>query len=144
MESESHKYKRLMCKLLGIELDSNDMALNDYDEEGIRPLYMIGRYFTSVRFDTSLDWVRPVVMECIKLNIWYSEQTNELHDAIMDLDVNRIFNACGKFLETYYNQNSILEKMINDKKAISKCIKEGGDLKQLSEELGIKFATPIK
>lgn len=108
MESDSHKYKRLMCKLLGIELDSNDMALNDYDEEGIRPLYMTGRYFTSVRFDTSLDWVRPVVIKCIKLNIWDSEQTNELYDAMMDLDVERIFNACGKFLEEYYEHNNWL------------------------------------
>jgi len=39
---------------------------------------------------------------------------------------------------------SIIEKMVEDKKAISKCIKEGGNLKRLADERGIKFAIPVR
>ena len=39
---------------------------------------------------------------------------------------------------------SVIEKMVEDKKAISKCIKKGGNLKALADERGIKFATPVK
>ena len=103
METTEH-YKRLMCKLLGIELDSNDIAMDDYKEDGKIQLYIADSHFSFSKFDTSLDWLRPVVIKCIKLNIWDSEQTNELYDAMMDLDVERIFNACGKFLEEHYSK----------------------------------------
>ena len=38
---------------------------------------------------------------------------------------------------------SILEKMMEDKKAIQKCIREGGDLKKVAKKCNIRFATPI-
>ncbi len=34
-------------------------------------------------------------------------------------------------------------KVLEDKKAIKKCIQEGGDLKKIAKERGIKFATPV-
>lgn len=40
------------------------------------------------------------------------------------------------------NQNLFM-KMVADKKAISECIKKKGNLKELSNERGIKFATPV-
>lgn len=102
METIQH-YKKLMCKLLGIEVDSNNIALNDYDIEGEKPLCMAGKFLSYARFNTSLDWLRPVVLKCIDLNIWESEQTNWLHDALLKLDTKEIFNACGEFLKHYYN-----------------------------------------
>ena len=38
---------------------------------------------------------------------------------------------------------NILEKMMEDKKAIHKCIREGGDLKKLAKKRNVKFATPL-
>ncbi|MDE5852187.1 MAG: hypothetical protein K2H25_05300 [Alistipes sp.] len=38
---------------------------------------------------------------------------------------------------------NILEKMMEDKKAIQKCIREGGDLKQLAKKRHVKFVTPL-
>ncbi len=38
---------------------------------------------------------------------------------------------------------NILEKMMEDKKAIQKCIREGGDLNQLAQERHVKFVTPL-
>lgn len=40
-------------------------------------------------------------------------------------------------------QTSIFQKMLEDKKAIRKCIHEGGDIKELAKKRGIKFATPL-
>lgn len=37
----------------------------------------------------------------------------------------------------------ILEKMMEDKKAIQKCIREGGDLKQVAKERNVRFVTPL-
>lgn len=34
-------------------------------------------------------------------------------------------------------------RLIEDKKAIGKCIREGGNLKQLAEQRGFQFAKPI-
>ena len=39
---------------------------------------------------------------------------------------------------------NILEKMMEDKKAIQKCIREGGDLKKIAKERNVKFSTPLK
>lgn len=38
---------------------------------------------------------------------------------------------------------NILEKMMEDKKAIQKCIREGGDLKQLAKKRHVRFVTPL-
>lgn len=39
--------------------------------------------------------------------------------------------------------NSVFQKILEDKRAIRKCIQSGGDVKQIAKERGIKFATPI-
>ena len=38
---------------------------------------------------------------------------------------------------------SFFTKVLEDKRAINECIRKGGDLKQIANERGIKFATPI-
>ena len=38
---------------------------------------------------------------------------------------------------------SVFLKMIEDKKAISECIRMGGDLGILAKERGLKFAKPL-
>lgn len=38
---------------------------------------------------------------------------------------------------------SIFQKVLEDKRAIRKCIQEKGDIKKLAEERGIKFSTPL-
>ncbi len=40
-------------------------------------------------------------------------------------------------------QPSVFLKMLEDKKAIRKCIHERGDIKKLAKERNIKFATPL-
>lgn len=40
-------------------------------------------------------------------------------------------------------KKSVFWKVIEDKKAIRKCIQSGGDLEKLAKERGLKFATPI-
>ena len=40
-------------------------------------------------------------------------------------------------------QNNILERMLEDKKAIQKCIREKGDLKQVERERHVRFVTPL-
>lgn len=39
---------------------------------------------------------------------------------------------------------SIFQKVLEDKRAIRKCIQEKGDIKKLAKERGIKFATPFQ
>lgn len=45
--------------------------------------------------------------------------------------------------KTNNSNTSILEKMLEDKKAIQKCIREGGDLQKVAKERNVKFATPL-
>lgn len=40
-------------------------------------------------------------------------------------------------------RKSAFLKLIEDKKAIGACIREGGNLKQLAEQRGLQFAKPI-
>ena len=40
-------------------------------------------------------------------------------------------------------RKSVFLKMIEDKKAISECIRMGGDLGKLAKERGLKFAKPL-
>ena len=50
---------------------------------------------------------------------------------------NRAMKTKGK------KSTNILEKMLEDKKAIQKCIREGGDLKQVAKERNVRFVTPL-
>lgn len=40
------------------------------------------------------------------------------------------------------NKN-VFQQMLDDKRCIRKCIRSNGDLKQLAQKHGFKFATPI-
>jgi hypothetical protein len=40
-------------------------------------------------------------------------------------------------------KKSIFQRMLEDKAAIRNCIQNGGNLKNLAEERGIKFSTPL-
>lgn len=40
-------------------------------------------------------------------------------------------------------KGNIFQRIMEDKKAITECIRNNGDLKSLQRERGIKFATPI-
>ena len=44
---------------------------------------------------------------------------------------------------TQNKRKSIFHQILEDKRAIRKCIQTGGDIKQIAKERGIKFATPI-
>jgi hypothetical protein len=41
-------------------------------------------------------------------------------------------------------QKSPILKLIEDQRAISECIRKGGDLNKLAEERGLKFAKPVR
>jgi hypothetical protein len=38
---------------------------------------------------------------------------------------------------------NVFQRILEDKRAIRKCIREKGDIKELAKQRGIKFATPI-
>ncbi|EGF59625.1 hypothetical protein HMPREF9446_00172 [Bacteroides fluxus YIT 12057] len=42
-----------------------------------------------------------------------------------------------------HKQISVFQKILEDKKAIRKCIQSRGDIKKIAKERGIKFATPL-
>ncbi len=44
---------------------------------------------------------------------------------------------------TNIESKGIFQRMLEDKRAIRRCIQQGGDLKVLAKERGIKFATPL-
>lgn len=44
---------------------------------------------------------------------------------------------------TKNNRINILEKMLEDKKAIRECIRKGGDLKKTAKDRNVRFVTPI-
>lgn len=44
---------------------------------------------------------------------------------------------------TKTKQPNILVKMLEDKKAIQQCIRQGGDLKQVAQKRNVKFVTPL-
>lgn len=42
-----------------------------------------------------------------------------------------------------HNQMSVFQRILDDKKAIRKCIQDKGDIKRIAKERGIKFVTPL-
>lgn len=38
---------------------------------------------------------------------------------------------------------NIFQRMLEDKRAIRRCIQKGGDLNKLAKQRGIKFVTPL-
>lgn len=42
-----------------------------------------------------------------------------------------------------HKQVSVFQRILEDKKAIRKCIQDKGDIKRVAKERGIKFATPL-
>lgn len=42
-----------------------------------------------------------------------------------------------------HKQLSVFQRILEDKKAIRKCIQDKGDIKKIAKERGIKFATPL-
>lgn len=42
-----------------------------------------------------------------------------------------------------HKTKSIFQKILDDKRAIRKCIQNGEDIKKTAKERGIKFATPL-
>lgn len=41
-------------------------------------------------------------------------------------------------------EKNIFKRMLEDKRAISECIRNGGNLDKLAEERGIRFAMPLQ
>ena len=52
-------------------------------------------------------------------------------------------NKCMKPEKKQSKSSSFFQKVLEDKKAIRKCIQEGGDLKKIAKERDIKFSTPV-
>ena len=52
-------------------------------------------------------------------------------------------NRCMKPEKKQSKSSSFFQKVLEDKKAIRKCIQEGGDLKKIAKERDIKFSTPV-
>ena len=42
-----------------------------------------------------------------------------------------------------HKKKSVFLRILEDKRAIRKCVQEGGDVKKLAQERGIKFSTPL-
>ena len=42
-----------------------------------------------------------------------------------------------------HKKKSVFLRILEDKRAIRKCVQEGGDVKKLAKERGIKFLTPL-
>lgn len=45
--------------------------------------------------------------------------------------------------ETVHKGKSIFQQVLEDNRAIRKCIQTSGDIKELAKERGIKFAMPL-
>ena len=57
-----------------------------------------------------------------------------------------LIHLIEKYMDTKTKKpkkQSVFLKMIEDKKAISECIRMGGDLNKLAKERGLKFAKPL-
>lgn len=46
-------------------------------------------------------------------------------------------------MDTKHTMPNVFQKMLEDKHSIRECIQSKGDVKQLADERGIKFATPV-
>ena len=64
-------------------------------------------------------------MSLKKVSLWYNK------------------NKCMKPEKKQSKSSSFFQKVLEDKKAIRKCIQEGGDLKKIAKERDIKFSTPV-
>lgn len=51
-------------------------------------------------FNSSWDWLMPVITKCIEKNIWYSDWTNQLHDGLLEQDIEQCWIACVEFIKT--------------------------------------------
>ena len=73
--------------------------LLDYVKKENYPDY--SRYHSSnfLKYHNDWNWLMPIITHCIKNGIWDSEQTNQLHDALLKQNITECWNACVDFVK---------------------------------------------
>lgn len=49
----------------------------------------------------SWDWLMPVITKCTKEGIWQSDWTNQLHDGLLEQNIESCWEACIEFIKVY-------------------------------------------
>lgn len=113
---------RLIAEFMGYKFDIENKCeiIEDFDiveniqtyetDGGIRIVeggYVITRFLSEqMRYHTSWDWLMPVV-EAIYNAELDEQNTNEIGDithALLDVNINAVYEAVVKFIEMYNNQ----------------------------------------
>lgn len=58
-------------------------------------------------YNHSWNWLMPVVKKCIENEIYWSEQTNQLHDGLLFVNIEEVWEACVEFIKEYNEKQKI-------------------------------------
>ena len=61
-------------------------------------------HYGNLKYHSSWDWLMPCINKCIENDIWYSEWTNQLHDGLLDRDLEECWIAVVEFIKWYNKQ----------------------------------------
>lgn len=54
--------------------------------------------YKDLRYRISWDWLMPVISKCIEKEIWSSDYTNQLHDGLLEQNIEQCWLACVNFI----------------------------------------------
>lgn len=64
-------------------------------------------YINSGEWHYNWSWLMPIVQKCIDLEIYSSNQTNELHDGLLFVNIEQVWQACVDFIKEYNERKKI-------------------------------------
>lgn len=60
-------------------------------------------YIDEAKYHVSWDWLIPVIKQCIYKEIWFSDLTNQLHDGLLNCDIEQCYEAVVSFIKYLNN-----------------------------------------
>lgn len=65
-------------------------------------------YYDDLKFHSSWDWLMPVVIKCFEVDNNANDDLNfKLNDALLETNIETLYNACISFIK-WYNQNKAI------------------------------------
>ena len=104
MEHECISDNELIAEFMGMEL-GDDRTMYYDDIENLHPPTPINE----LKFHTSWDWLMPVHKKCMFTPNFQGDDELRTHliDAVLDADIDRLYNAVVEFIKEY-NENERL------------------------------------
>lgn len=89
------------------EFNEDFTDIEDYSEKST---FQFGNTFPlceKITYHYSWSFLIPVVKKCIENEIYWSEQTNQLHDGLLFVNIEEVWEACVEFIKEYNEKQKI-------------------------------------